>query len=67
MDAGDDPLFNDGTNDSWGISPKELKPDSGVAEAEDVVDAACSKYVEFPPVLELELLLVEDDGVDDCW
>lgn len=43
-----------------------MKPDSGVADAEDVVEAACSKYVELPPVLELELLLVEDDGVEDC-
>lgn len=43
-----------------------MKPDSGVADAEEVVDAACSKYVEFPPVLELELLLVDEDGVEDC-
>jgi hypothetical protein len=43
-----------------------LKPDSGVAEAEEGVDVFCSKYVEAPPVLELELLLVEDEGVVDC-
>lgn len=66
--AGDDPLFNeDGTKVSWGIRPNELNPDSGVAEADEGVDAVCSKYVEFPPVLELELLFVEDEGVDDCW
>lgn len=67
MATGDEPLFNDdGTNVSWGIRPNELNPDSGVADADDVVDAAWSKYVELPPVLELELLLVED-GVVDCW
>lgn len=66
--AGDEPLFNeDGTNVSWGIIPKELNPDSGVADADEVADVAWSKYVEFPPVLELELLFVDDDGVDDCW
>lgn len=38
--TGDDPLFNDdGTNVSWGIKPNELKPDSGVADAEDVAEA----------------------------
>jgi hypothetical protein len=41
---GDEPLFkDDGTNVSWGIKPKELKPDSGVADADEVVDAAWSK------------------------
>ena len=65
---GDDPLFiDDGTSVSWGIKPKELKPDSGVAEEDEGVDAVCcSKYVEFPPALELELLFVDDVGVDDC-
>lgn len=41
---GDDPLFiDDGTSVSWGIKPKELKPDSGVAEEDEGVDAVCSK------------------------
>jgi hypothetical protein len=43
-----------------------LKLVSGVADAEEGVDVFCSKYVEVPPVLELELLFVEDEAVDDC-
>lgn len=44
MAAGEVPLFKeDGTKFSCGIKPKELKPDSGVAEAEDGVEVFCSK------------------------
>jgi hypothetical protein len=43
-----------------------LKPDSGVADADEFADAVWSKYVEFPPVLELELLLFVEDGVELC-
>jgi hypothetical protein len=43
-----------------------LNPDSGVADADEFVDAVWSKYVEFPPALELELLLFVEDGVEDC-
>lgn len=44
MAADDEPLFNDdGTKVSCGIMPNELKPDSGVADADEGVEAVCSK------------------------
>jgi hypothetical protein len=36
--AGDEPFNDDGTSDSCGIKPNELNPDSGVADADDVVE-----------------------------